>query len=70
MVYIDNLDGYEEVYDEFEETPATTEFIYYDAGKLLSLSYILEILMLKSCNFSNGDKWTWETSKIKSLCLS
>ena len=26
--------------------------------------------MLKSCNLSNGDKWTWETSKIKSLCLS
>ena len=24
--------------------------------------------MLKSCNFSNGDKWTLETSKIKSLC--
>ena len=31
MVYIDNLDDYEEVYDE---TPSTTDFIYYDAGKL------------------------------------
>ena len=34
MVYIDNLDGYEEVYDELEEIPTTTDFIYYDAGKL------------------------------------
>ena len=38
MVYIDNLDGYEEVYDEVEETPTTTDFIYYDAGKLARFS--------------------------------
>lgn len=49
MVYIDNLDGYEDVYDEFEETPATTEFIYYDAGKLQSPSYFI-ILHLYTWN--------------------
>ena len=30
MVYIDKIDEYEEVYDEYGT--GTTEFIYYDAG--------------------------------------
>ena len=41
MVYIDNLDGYEEVYDELEEIPTTTDFIYYDAGKLARFIFSL-----------------------------
>jgi len=30
MVYLDNIDGYEEVYEEFDGLSGTTEFIYYD----------------------------------------
>ena len=41
MVYIDNLDGYEDVYDESDGTPTTTDFIYYDAGNLARF-YIIE----------------------------
>ena len=33
MVYLDNIDGYEEVYEEFDGLSGTTEFIYYDIGK-------------------------------------
>ena len=33
MVYLDNIDGYEEVYEEFDGLSGTTEFIYYDIGQ-------------------------------------
>ena len=46
MVYIDNLDGYEEVYDELEEIPTTTDFIYYDAGKLARFIFCFNLLCL------------------------
>ena len=41
MVYIDNAnEEYEEVYEDYDDHRETTEYIYYDIGKLSLCSIV------------------------------
>ena len=45
MVYIDNAnEEYEEVYEDYDDHRETTEYIYYDIGKLSLCSIVLQII--------------------------
>ena len=47
MVYIDNAnEEYEEVYEDYDDNRETTEYIYYDIGKL-SLCWIVYQIISK-----------------------
>ena len=54
MVYLDNIDGYEEVYEEFDGLSGTTEFIYYDIGKYNTFIIWVTVLLQDSCRIT----WT------------